>query len=64
MTRRIHGAIAAASGAIGLLLGGTLTQYLSWRWCLYVNLLFAGVAFIGGALLLERQPSRARPHWR
>jgi hypothetical protein len=24
-----------------------LTQYLSWRWCLYVNLLFAGMAFIG-----------------
>jgi EmrB/QacA subfamily drug resistance transporter len=57
----VYGAIAAAGGAIGLLLGGTLTQYLSWRWCLYVNLLFAGVAFIGGALLLERQPSRARP---
>ncbi|HTX25945.1 MAG TPA: MFS transporter [Streptosporangiaceae bacterium] len=57
----IYGAIAAAGGALGLLLGGALTEYLSWRWCLYVNLVFAGVAFIGGALLLERQPSPVKP---
>ena len=57
----VYGAIAAAGGAVGLLLGGALTEYLSWRWCLYVNLVFAGVAFIGGALLLSRQPSPARP---
>jgi EmrB/QacA subfamily drug resistance transporter len=57
----IYGAIAAAGGAVGLLLGGALTQYLSWRWCLYVNLVFAGVAFIGGALLLKRQPSPVKP---
>jgi EmrB/QacA subfamily drug resistance transporter len=57
----IYGAIAAAGGAIGLLLGGALTEYLSWRWTLYVNLLFAGVAFIGGVLLLERQRSQVKP---
>jgi EmrB/QacA subfamily drug resistance transporter len=57
----IYGAIAGAGGAIGLLLGGALTEYLSWRWTLYVNLVFAAVAFIGGALLLQRQPSRVRP---
>jgi len=57
----IYGAIAAAGGAVGLLLGGALTEYLSWRWTLYVNLIFAGLAFIGGALLLERQPSQAKP---
>jgi len=56
----VYGAIAGAGGAVGLLLGGALTEYLSWRWTLYVNLLFAGVAFAGGALLLARQPSRAR----
>ena len=53
----VYGAIAGAGGAVGLLLGGALTQYLSWRWTLYVNLIFAGVAFAGGALLLQRQPS-------
>src|SRR6266853_3485265 len=57
----IYGAIAGAGGAIGLLLGGALTEYLSWRWTLYVNLIFAGVAFTGGALLLQRQPSRVKP---
>ena len=50
----IYGAVAGAGGAVGLLLGGALTEYLSWRWTLYVNLLFAGVAFTGGALLLKR----------
>jgi len=55
----VYGAIAAAGGAVGLLLGGALTEYLSWRWTLYVNLIFAGLAFVGGALLLERQPSQS-----
>ena len=46
---------------MGLLLGGVLTEYLSWRWTMYVNLIFAGVAFIGGMLLLERRASPGRP---
>ena len=57
----VYGAIAGAGGAIGLLLGGVLTEYLSWRWTLYVNLLFAAVAFTGGAVLLKRQPSGVKP---
>jgi len=58
---RIAGIAPPAGGAVGLLLGGSLTEYLSWRWTLYVNLIFAAVAFAGGALLLGRQPSPARP---
>jgi len=57
----IYGAIAAAGGAVGLLLGGALTEYLSWRWTLYVNLIFAGAAFIGGAILLTKQSSQVKP---
>src|SRR6201981_1861878 len=57
----VYGAIAGAGGAIGLRLGGALTEYLSWRWTLYVNLIFAAVAFSGGALLLQRQPSQSKP---
>lgn len=37
----VYGALAGAGGGIGLLLGGVLTEYLSWRWCLYVNIAFA-----------------------
>ncbi len=50
----VYGAIAGAGGAIGLLLGGVLTEYLDWRWTMYVNLFFAAVAFVGGAVLLRR----------
>jgi EmrB/QacA subfamily drug resistance transporter len=57
----VFGAIVGAGGALGLVLGGILTEYLSWRWCLYVNLVFAGLAMAGGALLLRRQPSPVKP---
>jgi EmrB/QacA subfamily drug resistance transporter len=57
----VFGAVAGAGGAIGLLLGGVLTEYLSWRWCLYVNLIFAGIAAAGALMLLRRQPATAKP---
>ncbi|MFK0023500.1 MFS transporter [Streptomyces sp. NPDC090798] len=50
----VYGGIAGAGAAIGLLLGGVLTEYLDWRWTLYVNLGFAVIAFVGGVLLLTR----------
>jgi EmrB/QacA subfamily drug resistance transporter len=52
----VYGAVAASGSGLGLLLGGTLTSYLGWRWCLYVNLIFAVIAITGGALLLGRAP--------
>ena len=53
----VFGAVAASGSALGLLVGGALTSYASWRWCLYVNLVFAVIAITGGALLLGRQPT-------
>ncbi|MCS5715149.1 DHA2 family efflux MFS transporter permease subunit [Herbiconiux sp. CPCC 205716] len=58
----IFGAIAGAGGAVGLLLGGLLTENFSWRWNLYINVVIAVVAIIG-ALIFVTTPTRegARP---
>ncbi|WP_251096066.1 MFS transporter [Streptomyces sp. Caat 7-52] len=55
----VYGAIAGAGGAVGLLLGGVLTDALDWRWTLYVNVAIAVVAFAGGWLLLGSQRDAA-----
>src|SRR5215468_6535520 len=52
----VYGAIAGAGGAVGLLLGGFLTEYLSWRWCLYVNVVLGAVAVAGAVRLLAAYP--------
>ena len=52
----IFGAISGGGGAIGLILGGALTEYLSWRWCLYVNVPLIAVALVGTLVLLKKQP--------
>lgn len=49
----VFGAIAGSGAAVGLLLGGVLTEYLDWRWCLYVNLIFAAVAVVGALALFH-----------
>ncbi|MER5336567.1 MFS transporter [Micromonospora sp. NPDC002717] len=40
----VYGAIAGGGSAVGLLLGGVLTEYANWRWCLLVNIPIAAVA--------------------
>jgi EmrB/QacA subfamily drug resistance transporter len=57
----IYGAIAGGGAAVGLLLGGILTEVLSWRWCLYVNLLFAIPTALMAFRLLVNQPLATRP---
>jgi EmrB/QacA subfamily drug resistance transporter len=52
----VYGAIAGAGGAVGLLLGGVLTEYLSWRWCLYVNVVISLIAVTAAVRLLRNQP--------
>ncbi|MEV6370623.1 MFS transporter [Micromonospora musae] len=43
----VYGAVQGLGGAIGLLLGGTLTEYLDWRWCLFINVPIAVLAILG-----------------
>ncbi|GAA4927860.1 EmrB/QacA subfamily drug resistance transporter [Actinomycetospora succinea] len=57
----IFSAIVGAGAAIGLLLGGVLTEYVDWRWCMYVNAVFAVVALVGGLILLPSMQRRGRP---
>jgi EmrB/QacA subfamily drug resistance transporter len=57
----IFGSIAGGGAAIGLLLGGVLTEYLSWRWCLYVNLAFAIPAALAAVSLLPSGRHAAKP---
>ncbi|MFF2847047.1 MFS transporter [Streptomyces sp. NPDC058001] len=55
----IYGAIAGAGSAIGLIAGGVLTEYLDWRWCLYVNVPIAIIAVFGASALLHDRPGHA-----
>ncbi|NDK90126.1 MFS transporter [Gordonia desulfuricans] len=57
----IFGAIAGGGAAVGLLLGGLLTQFLDWRWTMYINVVFAVVALFG-AIVEIKEPPRADDH--
>ena len=57
----VFGAIAGSGAAVGLLMGGALTDLVSWRWCLYVNLAFAIPAAIAALSLLHNQRPATRP---
>jgi EmrB/QacA subfamily drug resistance transporter len=57
----VYGAIAGGGGAIGLLLGGLLTEYMSWRACMYVNLAIAIPAGLAALTLLHHQAMTVKP---
>lgn len=58
----IYGAMGSGGAASGALLGGILTQWLGWEWCLFVNVPIAGVAVALSPLLVpEGKPAGMRP---
>lgn len=55
----VFGAVAGSGAAVGLLLGGVLTEFASWRWCLLVNLFFVLAGVIVGAFVLSESRADA-----
>jgi EmrB/QacA subfamily drug resistance transporter len=51
----VFGGIAGSGAAIGMLLGGVLTEYLNWRYTLFVNVAISVIAIAGAAALIPRQ---------
>jgi EmrB/QacA subfamily drug resistance transporter len=54
----VFSAIAASGAVLGLLLGGAMTEWLSWRWCLYINMAFAVPAALGAYLVVTASAPR------
>ena len=57
----VFGSVAVGGGGVGLILGGVLTEYLSWRWAMYVNVIFAVVAATGAYLYMVNERPAVRP---
>jgi EmrB/QacA subfamily drug resistance transporter len=57
----VYGAVAGSGAAIGLVLGGVLTEYLDWRWTLYVNDFIAVVALASAIVFLDRSVPAQQP---
>jgi EmrB/QacA subfamily drug resistance transporter len=56
----VWAAVSGIAGAVGVLLGGVLTEGPGWRWVLFVNVPFGLVAFAGAFALLKKERMRAR----
>lgn len=50
----IFGGVTGSGAAVGMILGGVLTQYLNWRWTLFVNVVIAVIAIVGTAWLIPQ----------
>ncbi|HVC25787.1 MAG TPA: MFS transporter [Acidimicrobiales bacterium] len=59
----VYGAIAGGGAALGLILGGVLTQYVSWRWCLLVNSPVAVFAAVAGTRLVSESRAHGDTHY-
>jgi EmrB/QacA subfamily drug resistance transporter len=59
----VYGAVAGGGAAIGLVLGGTLTEYASWRWTLLINVPIAIIAAGGAAREVRESRTEGRGHY-
>ncbi|MFI7638968.1 MFS transporter [Nonomuraea sp. NPDC049400] len=56
----VYGAMGGLGAVVGLLLGGALTEYLNWRWIMFVNVPFAIAVLLGTSVLVEGERERGR----
>ncbi len=59
----VYGGISGGGAALGLILGGVLTEYASWRWTLLVNTPIAIATAIAGALLVRESRAEGKPNY-
>jgi len=59
----VYGALSGVGAAIGLIAGGLLTQYFSWRWCLFVNTPMAIIAFSLAIPNIHESKVEGHPHY-
>ena len=57
----IFGAASGSASALGLILGGVLTDYASWRWTMYVNIVFAVIGIAGALALMTHSTHPNKP---
>ncbi|MFD3333440.1 MFS transporter [Streptomyces sp. NPDC058700] len=56
----VYGAMGGLGSVVGLLLGGALTEFLSWRWVMYINIPIAVAVLIGTSVLKESERDRGK----
>jgi EmrB/QacA subfamily drug resistance transporter len=59
----VYGAIAGGGAALGLILGGVLTQYASWRWCLFVNIPIAALTAVAALAVVRESKAHGNTNY-
>jgi EmrB/QacA subfamily drug resistance transporter len=59
----VYGGISGGGAALGLILGGLLTEFTSWRWCLLVNVPIALITAVFAARLMKENRSTGSAHY-
>jgi EmrB/QacA subfamily drug resistance transporter len=57
----VYGGVSGGGAAVGLILGGVLTEYASWRWTLLVNTPIAIAAAVAAVVLVHESRAPGRP---
>uniref|UniRef100_UPI001EF54200 MFS transporter n=1 Tax=Frankia sp. CiP3 TaxID=2880971 RepID=UPI001EF54200 len=59
----VYGAIAGGGAALGLILGGLLTEFVSWRWCLLVNVPIALATAAAAVPIVRESKAEGKAHY-